>query len=104
MGRIERGGGDDGEPVRSPLGWLSYRQSHVGLWPHMKDRTCQSSASAGRKIALQPLSDRLALIPQPVALARAALLFQPGVERRPCRKQQDRHHEVASGSRFRRAR
>src|SRR3546814_2198625 len=30
-------------------------------------------------------------------LTLAALLFQPGVERIPCRKPRDRHHEVAPG-------
>ena len=28
MGRIERGGGDVGEPVRSPLGWPLYGLPH----------------------------------------------------------------------------
>jgi len=40
---------------------------------------------------------RLALAAQPVALAFAALLLQKGVERIPCRKLRDRHHEVAPG-------
>jgi hypothetical protein len=30
MGRIKRGGGDDGEPVRSPPGRLSFRRLHAG--------------------------------------------------------------------------
>ena len=51
----------------------------------------------GGKIALQPFPDRLVLAAQPVALAFAALLLQPGVERIPCRKLRDRHHEVAPG-------
>src|SRR5690606_13369218 len=51
----------------------------------------------GIEIALQPLTDRLAFAAQPVALALAALLFQPGVECLPCRKLRDRDHEVAPG-------
>src|SRR3546814_17508155 len=51
----------------------------------------------GGKIPLQPFPDRLALAAQPVMLTLAALLFQPGVERIPCRKPRDRHHEVAPG-------
>src|SRR5690606_35776051 len=50
----------------------------------------------GGEIALQPLSDRLALAAQPVVLALAALLFQPGVEHIPCREPWDRNHEVAT--------
>lgn len=33
MGRIERGGGNGGEPVRSPLGRLSFRRPHAGIIP-----------------------------------------------------------------------
>src|SRR3546814_5450854 len=51
----------------------------------------------GGKIPLQPFPDRLALAAQPVMLTLAALLCQPGVERIPCRKPRDRHHEVAPG-------
>jgi hypothetical protein len=29
MGRIKRGGGDGGDPVRSPSGWLNFRRPRV---------------------------------------------------------------------------
>ena len=33
MGRIERGGGNGGEPVRSPPGRLRFRRPHAGSIP-----------------------------------------------------------------------
>src|SRR3546814_12500443 len=58
---------------------------------------CRRQWTHGGKIPLQPFPYRLALAAQPVMLTLAALLFQPGVERIPCRKPRDRHHEVAPG-------
>src|SRR3546814_9932179 len=46
---------------------------------------CRRPWTHGGKIPLQPFPDRLALAAQPVMLTLAALLFQPGVERIPCR-------------------
>src|SRR3546814_16076034 len=56
---------------------------------------CSGQRLHGREIALQPLTDRLALPAHLVLLALAALLLQPQVERLPGRELRDRHHEVA---------
>src|SRR5690606_27134750 len=71
------------------------RDLHAGLVAGIEWRRRQGMH--GIEIALQPLTDRLAFAAQPVALALAALLFQPGVECLPCRKLRDRDHEVAPG-------
>lgn len=44
MGRIKRGGGNDGEPVRSPPGWLTFRRPRAGFLP----RTTISSVPVER--------------------------------------------------------
>ena len=45
MGRIERGGGDGGEPARSPPGRPRFRRPHGWRCPAMQqERACRSSA------------------------------------------------------------
>lgn len=65
------------------------RDLGTGLIADIEGRWRQGTHDS--QIPVQPFSDRLALAAQPVALAHAALLFQPGVERLPCRKLRDRN-------------
>ena len=57
---------------------------------------CSGQRLHGRQIALQALTDRLALPAHLVLLALAALLLQPQVEGLPGRELRDRHHEIAA--------
>jgi len=71
------------------------RHNSAGLVAGVKRRRRQGTH--GIQVSLKPFADCLALAPQLVVLAFAVLLFQKDIERIPCRKLRDRHHEVAPG-------
>lgn len=52
MGRINGGGGDDGEPVRSPLGWLRFRRPRSSMGCYVFCRRVEVSEGSAR---LQPI-------------------------------------------------
>ena len=52
MGRINGGGGDDGEPVRSLLGWLRFRRPRSSMGCYVFCRRVEVSEGSAR---LQPI-------------------------------------------------
>lgn len=62
MGRIKRGGGDDGEPARSPSGWLELSPAQWSDNGHCKGR----AHPLGRAYAPAALEIRLDIDPSAV--------------------------------------
>lgn len=87
MGRIERGGGDGGEPARSPQGRSSFRRPHALRTARDLDMAPDRRAMSARTIIRAPSLEGFLGLREAVRRVRERLPIRDGPARACCARQ-----------------